>query len=370
MAAQLFASKIMEIGIVGLPNVGKSTLFNALTQGHAASSNYPFTTIEPNVGIVGVPDARLARLTELFNPAKVTPATIKFVDIAGLVKGASEGEGLGNKFLAHIREVDAIVQVLRLFSDPDVVHTMGHVDPTRDAEVIETELILADLQSVEKQIDKAGKDIKSGDKDAKARLEVLEKVKKALNSGKAARLCGATPEELKPLALITAKPVLFLGNVDETAIGDNTPHAETLKKISAPRNAKWVVFSGKLESELNQLGTEEEKKTFRAELGVTETGLEKLIRESYQLLDLITFLTAGPTEVRGWTVERGSTAVQAAAKIHTDISKGFIKADICKFADIDRLGSEKAIQEAGLKRSEGRDYVMQDGDVCYFHFRG
>ena len=358
----------MEIGIVGLPNVGKSTLFNALTSGRAAASNYPFTTIEPNVGIVNVPDSRLARLTELFKPEKVTPAVIKFVDIAGLVQGASEGAGLGNKFLSHIREVDAIVQVLRVFSDADVIHTLGGVDPKRDAEVIETELILADLQSVEKQLEKTGKDAKSGDKEAKARLEVLEKIKQVLNQGQSARLSDISQEDLKSMALLSSKPVLFLGNVDESQIASNG-ESSILEKIAASRNAKWVIFSGKLEAELNQLSTEEERESFRAELGVTETGLEKLIRESYQLLDLITFLTAGPKEVRGWTLERGSTAVEAAGKIHSDIARGFIKADIYKFSDLDRLGSEKAIQEAGMKRSEGRDYVMQDGDVCYFHFR-
>jgi GTP-binding protein YchF len=359
----------MEIGIVGLPNVGKSTLFNSLTSGHAASSNYPFTTIEPNVGVVLVPDPRLQRLTEIFHSEKTVPAAIKFVDIAGLVKGAAEGAGLGNQFLANIREVDAIVQVVRLFEDPDVVHTLGEVDPLRDIEVIETELCLSDLQSVEKQLDRATKEARGGDKDAKARQDILEKVKAALDKGLPARSTGISAEDLKPFMLLTAKPVLYVGNEDESPSPKSKEFAKRLFDLAQSRGAKALTISGKIEAEIAALPTEEDRKTFRDDMGLKETGLEKLIREAYSLLGLITFLTAGPIETHGWTVLKGSTAVQAAGRIHSDIAKGFIKADVYKFSDIDQHGSEKALQEKGLKRSEGRDYIVQDGDVCYFHFR-
>lgn len=359
----------MDIGIVGLPNVGKSTVFNALTSGHAASSNYPFTTIDPNVGVVSVPDPRLNRLAEIFVPKKITPATIKFVDIAGLVKGASEGAGLGNQFLSHIREVDAIAQMVRLFEDPDVVHTMGHVDPLRDIEIIETELILADIQSVDKQMERIGKMVRSGDKDSKALYEVMEQVKKVLNEGKNARESGLTQEQLKPLSLLSSKPILYVGNEDEKQYaGKQNPHADKLMEFAKKKNAVALTVCGKIEAELGQLSPEE-KAVFQEDLGIKESGLEKLIGQSYKLLNLITFLTAGPEEVRAWTVLKNGTAVDAAGRIHTDIAKGFIKADIYKFSDIDQHGSEKILQEKGLKRSEGRDYLMQDGDVCYFHFR-
>ncbi len=358
----------MEIGIVGLPNVGKSTLFNSLTSGHAASSNYPFTTIEPNVGVVNVPDARLTRLAALFHPDKTTPAYMKFVDIAGLVKGASKGEGLGNQFLANIRDVDAILQVVRLFEDPDVVHTQGNVDPVRDIEIIETELMLADLQSMEKQADKLASMSKSGDKEARARFEIAEKIRKALAEGKPARATGASDAEMKGFGLLTSKPILYLGNEDEDG-AKGAAHVEALKKFAESRKANWLTISGKLEAEIAQLATEEEKKTFREEMGLKETGLERLIKESYKLLGLATYFTAGPTEVRGWTITRGDNAVQAAGKIHSDISKGFIRADVYKFADIDKFETEKALQEKGLKRSEGKEYLVQDGDVCYFHFK-
>jgi GTP-binding protein YchF len=357
----------MEIGIVGLPNVGKSTLFNALTAAGAASSNYPFTTIDPNVGIVSVPDARLARLAEIYQPKKITPAVIKFVDIAGLVKGASKGEGLGNQFLANIREVDAIVHLVRLFQNEDVVHTMGGVDPLRDIEVIETELILADMQSLDKQVDKLGGQARSGDKEAKAKLEVTEQLKKVLNEGKCARESGIDPELMKPYFLLTAKPVLYVGNEDEK--GRDEALVQKLKSLAEKKKAGWITICSKVEAELSEM-TPEDRATFQKEMGITESGLDRLVKESYRLLNLITFLTGGPDEVRGWTVEKGGSAVDAAGKIHTDIAKGFIKADIFKFSDIDQLGSEKTIQEKGLKRSEGRDYIMQDGDVCYFHFRG
>lgn len=360
----------MEIGIVGLPNVGKSTLFNALTSGHAASSNYPFTTIEPNIGIVFVTDPRLKRLSEIRNPLKVTPATVKFVDIAGLVKGASTGEGLGNQFLSHIREVDAIVQVVRLFSDSQVVHPMGEVDPLRDIEVVETELILADIQSIEKQIEKLSGGARSGEKESKKKIETLKKILKSLSAGVGARQCGLSSEEMKPFFLLTAKPVLYLGNEDEEHIGQETEMIKQLKALSQKRHSRCLTISGKVESELAQIVDEAEKASLRVELGMKETGLEILIRESYGLLDLITFFTAvGSKEVRGWTLPRGSSAVQAAGRVHSDMAKGFIKAEVYQFSDLDRWGSEKALQEKGILRTEGRDYRVEDGDVCHFLFR-
>ncbi len=320
------------------------------------------------MGIVNVPDARLSRLAELFHPDKTTPAYMKFVDIAGLVKGASTGEGLGNQFLANIRDVDAILQVVRLFEDPDVVHTMGTVDPVRDIEVIETELMLADLQSVEKQADRLAGMARSGDKDSKVKLELIEKIRKTLNDGKPARQSGLSFEDMKNFGLLTSKPILYLGNEDEDP-AKSAKHSEALKKFAESRNANWLTISGKIESEIAQLSTDEEKKTFREELGLKETGLERLIRESYKLLGLATYFTAGPTEVRGWTIQKGDSAVQAAGKIHSDIAKGFIRADVYKFFDIDKYETEKALQEKGLKRSEGKEYIVQDGDVCYFHFK-
>ncbi len=355
----------MEIGIVGLPNVGKSSLFNLLTSGHVASSNYPFTTIEPNVGMVSVPDPRLTRLAELFSPEKLTPAAIKFVDIAGLVKGASQGEGLGNKFLSHVREVDAIVHLVRLFHDENVVHTMGSVDPLRDVQVIETELILADLDSIDKQISKSQGTARSGDRTSKEKLEKLEQIKKCLDDGKNARLCGLSEAELRPFFLLSAKPILYVGN-----IGDG-PNPEAVKKLelwAKEQGAGWLTLSIKLETELLEM-SDEDRKNFRTELGLGETGLERLVRESYRLLDQVTFFTAGPTEVRSWITPRNAGAVVAASKIHTDISEGFIRADIYSFKEVDQWGSEKALQEKGLIRSEGKEYLVQDGDVCFFHFR-
>ncbi|HAZ08847.1 MAG TPA: redox-regulated ATPase YchF [Elusimicrobia bacterium] len=354
----------MEIGIVGLPNVGKSTIFNALTSGNAAASNYPFTTIEPNVGVVAVPDPRLGRLTQLARPKKTIPASCRFVDIAGLVKGAAQGEGLGNKFLANIREVDAVLHMVRLFKDPEVVHTMGGVDHQRDIEVIETELMLADLDSLAKQYDKVSGKAKSGDKAAREALVVLDALKNGLEAGKPARALGLDPKVLKDFFLLTAKPVLYVGNTDETpdpaVIADFKAHAES-------RGSPSVVICGKLESEIAQLSGED-REMFMKDLGMETSGLEKVIVAAYQTLGLRSYFTCGEIEVRAWTIPVGAKAPQAAGVIHTDFEKGFIKADVYSFEDIDKYGSEAALREKGLIRSEGKDYTVQDGDVCHFKF--
>ena len=354
----------MEIGIVGLPNVGKSTIFNALTSGSAAASNYPFTTIEPNIGVVAVPDQRLARLTELFKPKKTIPASCRFVDIAGLVKGASQGEGLGNKFLANIREVDAILHMVRLFQDPDVVHTMGGVDHRRDIEVIETELMLADLDSLTKQYDKVTGKAKSGDKASKEALVVLDILKSGLEAGKPARALGLEPEVLKDFFLLSAQPVLYVGNTDENPDPAIIADFQTFAK---ERGSESVVICGKLESEIAQLSGED-REMFMQDLGMEQSGLEKVIVAAYQTLGLCSYFTCGEQEVRAWTIPIGAKAPQAAGVIHTDFEKGFIKADIYSFADIDKYKTEAALREKGLIRSEGKDYVVKDGDVCHFKF--
>lgn len=355
----------MEIGIVGLPNVGKSTLFNALTKAGAASSNYPFTTIDPNVGVVPIPDKRLDGLFNLFKPPKKVPSYIKFVDIAGLVKGASKGEGLGNKFLANIREVDAIVQVVRVFDDPDVVHVLGEIDPVRDIEVIETELILADIEAVDRMLERNGGAARTGVKAAKEKQERLETIKKVLNEGRPARDAGFTEEETYDFNLLTTKPVFYAANTNEK------PNMEKLQKLRdfiKNKNAILVEISAKIESEIAEL-PEDEKAMFLKDLGEEYSGLDKMVLAGQKLLNLISFFTAGSEdEVRSWNLQKGLKAPQAAGKIHSDFERGFIRADVYSYEDIIKYGSEKALREKGLIRSEGKDYIVQDGDICFFKF--
>ena len=355
----------MEIGIVGLPNVGKSTLFNALTKAGAASSNYPFTTIDPNIGVASVPDKRLDALFDLFKPPKKVPSFIKFVDIAGLVKGASKGEGLGNKFLANIREVDAIVQVVRVFKNPDVVHVLGEVEPIRDIEVIETELKLADIETVDKALEKNQRDIKARTKDAEEKKVRLEKLKGLLAEGKPAREAGYPIDEVRDFNLLTVKPVFFVANTSEQ------PDIEVLAKLReyiSARGAILVEISAKIESEISEL-PDEERAVFMSDLGEDYTGLEKMALAGYKLLDQISFFTAGSEdEVRAWSLNRGLKAPQAAGRIHTDFEKGFIRAEVYSFDDIMKYKDEKTLREKGLIRSEGKEYIMKDGDICFFKF--
>jgi hypothetical protein len=365
---------MLKAGIVGLPNVGKSTLFNALTRSRKAeAANYPFCTIDPNVGVVIVPDARAYVLQKIAKTSVVVPAAIEFVDIAGLVAGASKGEGLGNQFLANIREVDAIVQVVRCFVDDDVVHTMGGVDPIRDIEVVTTELVLADLEAVAKRIHKTQKNAKAGDKEAIIELALLQKLEPHLNSGKTANTLVATPEEvalMKLFQLLTAKPVLFACNVAENdlATAEQNPFVQQVAGyVRTHHDAAYVPISAKIESELIDL-TPEEAKAFLKDLGVDDSGVSALIKGTYALLGLMTYFTAGEKEVRAWTIKQGWKAPQAAGVIHTDFEKGFIKAEIVSYEDLTRLGSVAAAREAGKYRLEGKDYVFADGDVALFRF--
>ena len=362
----------MKLGIVGLPNVGKSTLFNALTGAGADSANYPFCTIDPNVGVVAVPDGRLDFLADLYHPEKYTPAVVEFVDIAGLVRGAAEGEGLGNKFLSHIREVDAILHVVRCFEDGNIIHVEGSVDPARDVEIINMELILSDMELLERRIDRTKKAMK-GDRTMAAELAVLERMQAALNAGKTARSVELSDEEKALFAdtpLLTMKPVIYVANVGEEDAGHEpvgNPLYDKLKALAAAEHAAVLPVCAGIEAEIAEL-PREEKEVFLADLGIAESGLDRLIKESYALLGLISFLTAGPKEVRAWTIVKGTKAPGAAGKIHSDFERGFIRAEVVAFDDLKRLGNMTAVKEAGLLRSEGKDYVMQDGDVVVFRF--
>jgi GTP-binding protein YchF len=360
-----------KCGIVGLPNVGKSTLFNALTQTAAAeAANYPFCTIEPNVGEVGVPDERLDKLAAIAQSGAILPTRLTFVDIAGLVRGASKGEGLGNQFLGHIREVDAVAYVLRCFEDPDITHVENRIDPVADAETVETELMLADLESLEKRRANIEKKAKSGDKDAKAQVALMDKVLALLREGRPARFTPITPEEepaFRALQLLTAKPVLYVCNVEEaSAAAGNALSAQVFERAKA-EGAGAVVISAKIEAELASL-PEDERQAFLADLGLQEPGLNRLIREGYQLLGLVTYFTVGPKEARAWTITRGTKAPQAAGVIHTDFEKGFIRAETIAYEDYVRLDGEAGAREAGKMRLEGKEYVVADGDVMHFRF--
>lgn len=362
----------LKCGIVGLPNVGKSTLFNCLSNAKAQSANFPFCTIEPNVGVITVPDNRLAKLEELVNPEKVVPTTIEIVDIAGLVKGASKGEGLGNKFLANIRETDAIIHVLRCFDDPNVVHVDGSVDPIRDKEVIDTELQLKDLETIETKLSSLARAVKSGDKELAKQHEYCTKVKEVLERGESARTVEPQNESeekiLKDLQLLTAKPILYLCNVDEASVKDGNEYVRQVEEAVKQEDAEVLVIGTKIEADIAELETYDERQLFLDELGLEEAGVNRLIRSAYKLLKLQTYFTAGEKEVRAWTVLVGATAPQAAGVIHTDFEHGFIRAEVMKYADFVELGSEQAVKEAGKMGVEGKTYIVEDGDIMHFRF--
>ena len=361
----------LKAGIVGLPNVGKSTLFNALTSAKALAANYPFATKEPNLGIITVPDPRLDKLEELVKPQKVIPTTVEIVDIAGLIKGASKGEGLGNQFLANIREVDAIVHVVRCFEDDNVIHVDGSVNPVRDKEIIDIELILKDLETLEKRLDKLRRAAKSGNKEDARDLDTAERLLKHLESEKPARSFERREDEqpfFNDLYLLTGKPILYVCNVDEAAVHNGNKHTEAFKQAIAAENAEIILISAQIEAEIAELESKEERQEFIQAMGLDEPGVNKVIRGCYNLLNLITYFTAGEKEVRAWTIHRGDKAPQAAGVIHTDFEKGFIRAEVIKYQDFIKYGSEAAVKEAGKMGVEGKEYVVEDSDVMHFRF--